>query len=66
MKKFNITIEELLVQEFTLTAKNAEEAVALAKEKYRDGEFILDFGEVQFKRLAVTDPYGASSEWSEF
>lgn len=66
MKKFVITIEETVSQDFEVEAENAEQAVKLAKEKYRNEEFVLDPGEVCFKQIAITKPDGEATEWFEF
>lgn len=65
MSKFKILIEETIVQEFEIDAKNEREALLLAKKKYNEGEFVLDQGEVQYKQMAVAtdkDYY----DWFEF
>lgn len=66
VKKFIITIEELLSQEFEVEAKNAEDAMNAAEEKYRTGEFVLELGEVSFRQMAITEPDGEVTEWVEF
>ncbi|MBQ3088521.1 MAG: protein dpnD [Clostridia bacterium] len=66
MKKFTIAIEETVVEEFEIKAKNFEEALEIAAEKYRKGEFVLCPGEVQFRQMAVVKPSLESTEWTEF
>ena len=41
MKKYKIGIEETLVQEFEVEAKNFNEALNIAKDNYNNGEFVL-------------------------
>ena len=66
MNKFIITIEETVSQEFEVEAENAELAVETAKNKYRNGEFTLEPGEVCFKQMTVVKPYNEVTEWIEF
>lgn len=66
MKKYTIAIEEIVVKEFELYAGDSEEAMRIAEKKYRNGEFILDPGEVQFKQMCVSKPVSEVTEWSEF
>ncbi len=66
MKKYTIAVEETLVKEFKVYASNAEEAMKIAEKKYRNGEFILDPGEVQFKQMCISKPENEVTEWSEF
>lgn len=55
MKKIIVTIEEHITQDFTVEANNMEEAMEIAKEKYKNGEFVLMPGEVQEKLIAAYD-----------
>lgn len=66
MKKFVITIEETVSQNFDIEAENAEQAMAFAQEKYQNGEFVLEPGEVYFKQMATIKPDGEATEWIEF
>lgn len=66
MKKYTIAIEEIIVKEFELYAGDSEEAMGIAEKKYRNGEFVLDPGEVQFKQMCVSKPVSEVTEWSEF
>lgn len=47
MKKYIITIEETIVQDFEIEAESPEEAFEIAEKKYDAGEFVLEPGEVQ-------------------
>ena len=53
MKKYIVTIEETVVQDFEIEAESAEEAFALAEEQYDAGELVLGPGEVQMVQIAV-------------
>ena len=56
MKKYIITIEETIVQDFEIEAESPEEAFEMAEKKYDAGEFVLEPGEVQMVQIAVRDP----------
>ncbi len=66
MKKFTVTIEETVTQDFKVEAETAEEALRIAEEKYSDGEFVLEPGEVIAKKMAITSPTNRATEWREF
>lgn len=46
--KYVIAIEKTLVQEFDISANNAEEAFRKAVEYYKNGTSVITQGEVQF------------------
>ena len=48
--KYVIAIEKTLVQEFDISANNAEEAFRKAVEYYKNGTSVITQGEVQFKQ----------------
>lgn len=66
MKTVRIAIEELCVQEFDIIAdgNNEKDAINRAIEKYKNGELVLEPGEVQERRICVVKPN--SAEWIEF
>ena len=66
MKKYTIAIEETIVDEFEIEANDFNEAMNIAEEKYREGEFVISPGEVQFKQIAVISPSCERTEWNEF
>ncbi len=55
MKKYQIVIEETLVDDFTIEASSPEEAQSIAEQMYHDGKIVLENGEVQTRRIAVND-----------
>ncbi len=55
MKKYQIVIEETLVDDFTIEASSPEEAQSIAEQMYHDGKIVLENGEVQARRIAVND-----------
>lgn len=64
--KYTITIEETVAKDFEVEADSAEEAYEAAKQKYNNGEFVLDPGECQFRQIAITKPSNECTEWQEF
>ena len=55
MKKYQIVIEETVVDDFTVEADSPQEAQSIAEQMYHDGRIVLESGEVQTKRIAVND-----------
>ena len=55
MKKYQIIIEETIVDDFTVEADSPDEARSIAEWKYKSGEFVIEDGEVQTRRIAVND-----------
>lgn len=64
--KYTITIEETVAKDFEVEANSAEEAYETAEQEYKDGEFVLDPGECQFRQIAITAPNDEATEWREF
>ncbi len=61
---FNITIEEVISQNFNIEANTYNEAISIAKEKNNNGEYVLETGKKKEKRIAVLN--GKNCEWIEF
>ena len=55
MTKYQIIIEETIVDDFTVEASSPQEAQSIAEQMYHDGRIVLENGEVQQKRIAVND-----------
>lgn len=66
MKTFMVTIEEHLSKTFEVKANDIEEAMEVAEEKYDEGEFVLEPGEVNAKLMMADDGDGNCTEWTEF
>ena len=66
MKLYKITIEETIVEEFEVKANSKENALKIAKEKYRNSEFVVTQGEVHYKQIAITSPSEDTTEWEVF
>lgn len=55
MKKFIVIIEETVSQEFEVEAENLESAEELAIDKYHNGIFVLEPGELYDKQMSIVD-----------
>ena len=55
MKKYQIVIEETIVDDFTVEASSPQEAQTIAEQLYHDGKIVLESGEVQLRRIAVNN-----------
>lgn len=64
--KFTIAIEETVVEEFEVEAQTPERAMQIAEQKYKDGVFVLENGEVQTRQMAIVKPEIAETNWVEF
>lgn len=65
MPKYTITIEEMVSENFEVEAATADEAMEIAERKYRDGEFVLEPGNLVCTQMAITDPDEEATEWIE-
>ena len=61
MKKFCVTIEEIISDEFEIEAESKEDAISKAIEKYKSGEFVLEPGNLESKKISIEN-----DEWIEF
>lgn len=66
MRKYIISIEEIVTQEFEVEADSAEEAMRIAEKKYKKCEFVLEPGALISKQMAIMDPDNEFTEWREF
>lgn len=66
MKKFIVTIEEMVSQNFEIEAADAEKAMRIAQEKYNNCEFLLAHGNLVCKQMAIISPKNEATEWVEF
>ena len=63
--KITVTIEEHISQSFEVEANTLEEAMQIAEDKYRSGEFVLDNANVTARLMMAENDY-ESTEWEEF
>lgn len=64
MKKITVTIEEHITQDFVVEANDMEEAMEIAKEKYKNGDFVILPGVVNTTLMAAYEP--GTNEYTEF
>lgn len=63
--KTTVIIEEHISQAFEVEADTIEEAMQIAEDKYRSGEFVLENPCVTAKLMMAENNYEAT-EWEEF
>lgn len=65
--KFDITIEEMISETFSVYAKSEKEAIEYTIKKYENGEFMLCPGNLVAKQMEVYDSENNTySKWFEF
>lgn len=66
-RTFEVTIEETVDETFEVEANSMEEAEEIAIEKYNDGEFVLEPGNLTGKMMMVRDPEtDEETSWFDF
>ena len=55
MKKFNGTVEERVSQDFVIQADSQEEAEELARKLYKNGDLVLESGNLLDVSFSATD-----------
>ena len=64
---FEITIEEMVTKTFLVEAQDDNEAMLVAIEKYKNGDFILEPGNLVCKQMEIHDIKNDTyTEWFEF
>ena len=63
--KITVTIEEHISQPFEVEADTLEEAMQIAEDKYRSGEFVVENANVTARLMMAENNYEAT-EWEEF
>lgn len=64
-KQYNITIEEVISDDFVVYADSREEALQIAKRKYSEGEFVLAPGNLLSKKMGILSETN-DMEWTDF
>ena len=65
MKKYIVTIEETLDDDFEVMANSPEEALRIAEEKYWSCDFIVG-PNVTYRQMSVQKPSEEVTSWLEF
>lgn len=65
MIEYRVAIEETCIQEFSVFANNADEAHQIALEKYKDGTFVLEPGELVSASIGVFDTDRNDMTWED-
>ena len=66
-KKYNITIEETVSQDFVVFADDDEEAKTIAIENYKNEKFVLEPGNLEAKQMQIRNLTDHEiTEWIEF
>lgn len=65
MKNFKVSIEETIVQEFEIYAKDENNALETAYKKYKNREIVLEDAEVQYAQMAIVNSDSKNIEWVE-
>lgn len=63
---WNVTIEESISQTFQIEAGEDEDAVAIAIQKYKAGELVVENGALVVTQImAESEELGISTSWTE-
>ena len=66
MKKYIITIEETISDNFEIEANTAKEAMKIAENRYSTGEYTLAPGNLVAKQMAIMSSNGEAIKWIKF
>lgn len=66
IRTYQITIEELISEDFEVQANSIQEALRIAEDKYNNGDFVLSPGELVCKQISARDEEGEAVDWYEF
>lgn len=65
-KQYTVSIEEVVSQDFKIEADTIYEALEIAEQKYKNGEFVLSPGELISKQISAADGKDNCVDWYEF
>ncbi len=65
MKKFKVTIEEVVTEDFFVYANSEKEALEITEKNYYDQKLILSPGEVIHRQMKILDNSN-NNDWVEF
>ena len=66
-KTFEIAIEEIISETFLVEAQDEADAMCIAIEKYKNGDFVLEPGNLVCKQIKIHDiEKDTYTEWFEF
>ena len=65
-RKYNVVIEEVVSENFTIEADNIHEALKIEEQGYKNGKFVLCPGHLIAKQISANDEKGNYVEWYEF
>lgn len=66
MKRFIVTVEETISEDFEVYAENENEAFEITKINYRNGTFVLQPGNVTFRQMTLMDEKEENATWRPF
>ncbi len=61
--EYRVIVEETVSAEVRVQARDARQALKLARDRYRAGQLVLEPGDLQDVRLCVLDADGQLGEW---
>ena len=66
-RRFKVTIEETVSEDFNVVADSVEAAIESAIEKYEKEEFVLEPGNLEYKQIKAYDIMNdINTEWMDF
>jgi hypothetical protein len=66
MKKYIVTIEETVSEDFVIEAESPQEARRIVTEKYNSGDLALEPGNLIEKKVSVSDANDTLIDYEEF
>ena len=66
MKKYYITIEEVVAEDFVIEADDIHMALEMAEKQYHAGKLVLCPGNLIHREISADDKKGNRVDWYEF